>query len=112
MKKVLFVVAVIACLIVINNLVRSIYFISQKDKLVLNAEKTLSYQKQENERLKSELSYVQTQEFVEKEARDKLFMTKPNESVVLGSEDAQKNDSSATKEATKPNWKKWAELFF
>lgn len=111
MKKTLFIVAVIVFLIIINNLVRSIYSIWQKDKLALDAEKQLSYQKEENERLKSALSYVQTQEFIEKEARDKLFMTKPNESIVLGSQEIQ-NDKSPTTKQNKPNWKKWVELFF
>lgn len=111
MKKTLFIVAVIVFLVIINNLVRSIYSIWQKDKLALNAEKALSFQKEENQRLKAELSYVQTPEFIEKEARDKLFMTKPNESVVLGSGD-QGKDLPNNKVENKPNWKKWLELFF
>ena len=112
MKKSLFIVAIIIFLITINNLVGSIYSIWQKDKLVTDAQKQLIYQKEENERLKSALSYVQTQEFIEKEAREKLFMTKPNESIVLGSEDTQKNENSLTTEQDKPKWKKWWELFF
>ena len=111
MKKTLFIVAIIVFLIIINNLVRSIYSIWQKDKLAEDAEKQLSYQKEENARLKSALSYVQTQEFIEKEARDKLFMTKLNESIVLGSEDSNRNENT-TKKENKPNWKKWVELFF
>ena len=112
MKKTLFIVAIIVFLIIINNLVHSIYSIWQKDKLADDAEKQLIYQKEENERLKSALSYVQTQEFIEKEARDKLFMTKPNESIVLGSEDIKKNENSQDPKQDKPNWKKWVELFF
>ena len=73
MKKTLFIATVIISLIIINNLVRSIYSIWQKDKLALDAQNKLNYQKEENERLKSALSYVETQEFIEKEARDKLF---------------------------------------
>lgn len=112
MKKILFIIAIIVCLIIINNLVRSIYSIWQKDKLVTDAEKQLSYQKEQNERLKSELSYVQTQEFIEKEARDKLFMGKPKESIVLGSEDQRSEKLSNNMGDSKPNWKKWVELFF
>ena len=112
MKKTLFIIAIVVFLIIINNLVRSIYSIWQKDKLADDAEKQLAYQKGENTRLKSDLSYVQTQEFIEKEARDKLFMTKPNESIVLGSEDIQKNNKFSNTQKNKPNWEKWLELFF
>lgn len=112
MKKTLFIVAVIVFLIIINNLVRSIYSIWQKDKLAEDAERELSYQKEENARLKSALSYVQTQEFIEKEARNKLFMTKPNESIVLDSQDVQKIDNSSDVKQNQPNWRKWVELFF
>ena len=112
MKKTLFIVAIVVFLIIINNLVRSIYSIWQKDKLADDAEKQLAYQKGENTRLKSALSYVQTQEFIEKEARDKLFMIKPNESIVLDSEDIQKKDKSSDVKQNKPNWEKWVELFF
>ena len=112
MKKALFIIAVIVCLITINNLVRSIYSIWQKEKLATDAEKQLNYQKEENERLKSELSYVQTQEFIEKQARDKLFMTRPNESVVLSSEDQGPENLANNKGENKPNWRKWVELFF
>lgn len=112
MKKVLFIVTVIVCLIIINNLVRSIYSTWQKDKITLDAERQLGYQKQENERLKSELSYVQTQEFIERQARDKLFMGKPKESIVLDLDDKEVKNLSNNKEDNKPNWKKWVELFF
>ncbi len=89
---------------------RSIYSIWQKNNLAIDAQKQLNYQKQEYERLKLELSYVKTQEFIEKEAREKLFMGKPKESIVLGTED--KEAASNNKMVNKPNWKKWLELFF
>ena len=89
MKKVLFLTIVVILLFIINNLVRSIYDIWQKKDFVTEAQGELSFQKQENQRLKSALSYSKTQEFIEREARDKLFMVKKGEQRVLLSKDSE-----------------------
>ena len=112
MKKILFILVVIVFLIIINNLTRSIYSVWQKDRVALDAQKQLNYQKEENEKLKSELSYIETQEFIERQARDKLFMTKPNESIVLDSKDHEGKNLSFDKRDNRENWRKWMELFF
>ncbi len=94
----------------INDLVHSIYDIWQKKDFVAASQKELNFQKQENQRLKSALSYSQTPEFIEKEARDKLFMVKAGEQKVL-----IPKESEGQKEAKKenlPNWKQWWNLFF
>lgn len=110
MKKFLFIVTIIISLIIINNLIRSIYDIWQKKDFVTSAERTLSFQKEENQRLKSALSYSKTHEFIEKEARDKLFMVKKGEQKVLLSKESE---SVATeKKANLPNWQQWWNLFF
>ena len=109
MKKFLFLTIVVILLFIINNLVRSIYDIWQKKDFVTKAEKELSFQKQENQRLKSALSYSKTQEFIEKEARDKLFMLKQGEQKVLLSKDTQE---VREEKAKLPNWKQWWNLFF
>lgn len=112
MKKILFITITIILLLIINNLVRSIYDIWQKKDFVAEAEKELIFQKQENQRLKSELSYVQTPEFVEKEARDKLFMVKEGEKRVLLPKEGDEVAIENFPETNLPNWKKWLELFF
>lgn len=95
---------------IINDLVRSMYDVWQKKDFITQAQKELSFQKQENQRLKSALSYAQTQEFIEKEARDKLFMTKAGEQKVLIPQES-KNPDEIIKDSD-PNWKKWLKLFF
>lgn len=110
MKKILFIVIVTILLVIVNGLTHSIYDIWQKKDFVTQAQKELDFQKQENQRLKSALSYSQTPEFIEKEARDKLFMVKQGEQKVLipqESENLQKKQ-----EDNDPNWKKWWNLFF
>lgn len=110
MKKVIFIVVVIVLLLIINNLVRSMYDVWQKKDYIAQAQKELDFQKQENQRLKSALSYSKTQEFIEKEAREKLFMIKKDEQKVLVPQDQE--DSEAKKLDNDPNWKKWWDLFF
>lgn len=111
MKKVLFVIVIVLLLITVNNLVRSMYDIWQKKDFVTEAQKDLSFQKQENQRLKSALSYSQTQEFIEKEARDKLFMVKKGEQKVLIPKESE-NSSDLEKKDNRPNWQQWWSLFF
>jgi len=110
MKKITFVIIVAILLFVINDLVRSIYDIWQKKDYVTQAQRELSIQKQENQRLKSALSYSETQEFVERQAREKLFMVKNGEQAILIEQGMEKIDVS--KKETNPNWKKWWKLFF
>ncbi len=110
MKKVLFVIIVVILLFIINNLARWIYDIWQKKDFVTQAEKELSFQKQENQRLKSALSYSKTQEFIEKEARNKLFMVKEGEQRVLIPKESEKADQ--VEKYNSPNWRKWWDLFF
>lgn len=109
MKKIIFIAIVIILLLIVNDLAHSIYNIWQKKDFVVQAEKELDFQKQENQRLKSALSYSQTQEFIEKEARDKLFMVKKNEQKVLIPKESEKPEVQKNND---PNWKQWWNLFF
>ena len=111
MKKVLFIVVVLILVVIINNLVHSIFDIWQKKDFVTKANQELNLQKQENQRLKSQLSYSQTPEFIERQARDKLFMIKKGEQKVLISKESE-NINEALKKDNTPNWKKWWSLFF
>lgn len=113
MKRILFVIFVAVCLVIINNLVRSVYDLWQKKDLIAKAQKELIHQKQENDRLKSDASYAASREFIEKEARDKLLLVKQGEQQILISQDLIRESKPSEKEnKEKPNWKKWLKLFF
>ena len=114
MKKILFFVVLIASVFVIINLSRSIYTLWQKRDLIVDAERELVKQKQENQRVKSQLSYVESEEFIEEVARNKLLLVKPGEQGLLVAEDLIKETSSPSANVRKedPNWKKWLKLFF
>lgn len=77
---------------------------------MVRAKKDLERQLQENKRLKAQLSFVKSEEFIEAEARDKLFMVKPGESGVIVPEDLIKQ-RRVKKEPEISNWQKWINLF-
>lgn len=108
MKKISYIAVVFALLFVINGFAHSIYDLWTKRDVVSEARKTLEAEKKENQKLKKDLSRVQTDEFIEEEARNKLFLTKPDEKVIIipvASKSAEK------KEAPKSNFQKWLDLF-
>jgi cell division protein FtsB len=112
MRKILFVIIVAILLLIIHGLTRSICDIWQKKDVVSQAQRELNLQKQENQRLKSALSYSQTEEFIEAEARNKLFMAKKGEQKVLISKESGDSSKDLSNNANDSNWKKWWNLFF
>lgn len=75
---------------------------------------------QENSELSNLIAYFSTQEYQEKEAREKLNLQKDNEQMVVLRKElsAKKEDpaseaqASAPAEDTSPNWQKWLKYFF
>lgn len=108
-KKIFFAVVIIACMIVIQNLIRSIYDLWNKQDLVIKAQKDLDREKQEYQRLKAQLTFVKSEEFIEEEARNNLFLVKPGESEVIVPEELIKKRRIKDKPET-PNWQKWINL--
>ena len=71
---------------------------------------------EEQQELASELNQVMSDEFVEKEAREKLLLSKPGETVILlpsdehaGEKDSSQNNQDGEDELA--NWEKWLRLF-
>ena len=113
MKKILFIVAIVASVFIINSLVRSIYDLWGKQDLITKAQKELDSEKRENKELKSKLSQAQSSKFVEEEARNKLLLIKPGEQLVIIPQDLLSSQSSQRKNIDmRPNWRKWWDLFF
>lgn len=112
MKKVLAVFVVIACLLIINNLIHSIYNLWQKRDLVTLAQEELNKAKEQNKALKSKLSLVDSPQFIEEEARNKLFLVKPGEEILITKDVRNASSSAKSNENEKPNWQRWWDLFF
>lgn len=104
MKRLGFLIIVIVCLVIINGLIRSIYDLWHKQDLIKDAQKSLTSEKEENAALKKRLNEVNSPEFVEEEARNKLFLIKPGESPVILPEITP---TPKAKAENLPNYKKW-----
>lgn len=111
MKKILFFAGILICVVTINGLARSIYDLWHKQDVVVSARIELEKEKKENERLKQQLVLVNSQEFIESEARNKLLMVKPGEEGVIVPSDLIEK-KAPKKVSEPPNWQKWINLFF
>lgn len=112
MKKAAFILIVIVCLLIINSLIRSIYDLWSKQDLLVSAQKELEAEKLKNAKLKGELSYVESGQFIEEAAHNKLFLVKPGEQQVLISKDLIDKNKQEKAKTNIPNWQKWINLFF
>lgn len=113
-KKIVFFIIIISSLVIINNLVHSIYTLWQKKNLVTNAHLELEKEKKKQMELKKDLEDVTKPQFVEEEARNKLFLAKPGEGVIViptGVIPATRS-SKPQPQDTRPNWQKWWDVFF
>jgi len=115
-KKILFFVFIIASLFVINDLVHSIYSLWQKNDLIVRSRDELAREKNKNSELKMGLKKVGENEFVEEEARNKLFLARPGEGIVVVAPTMYISTNSAERSAVvidgRSNWEKWWDLFF
>jgi cell division protein FtsB len=111
-KKAGFIIIVIILLLIINSLVHSIYNLWQKQDLLTSAQKELDVEKLKNAKLKKELSYAQTQQFIDETAHNKLLLAKPGEQQVLISQKLINQNQVQKQKQNIPNWQKWFNLFF
>lgn len=114
MKKIFFFIGTLIALFIINSLLQSIFSLTQKNTVIEKAKQELAAEKAENSRLKQQLTEVQDPAFIEKEARNKLFLVKPGEQMVLIPNPSVSPTPVVRREKqiAKPNWVQWYEFFF
>jgi len=118
----LFFLAGLAALVIIGvSLGKETYRKKQIRKEIENLQAEIEKINQENSDLGNLISYLSSQEFQEKEAREKLNLQKEDEKMIVLRKDAKpqnsgdaqdENKNAGMKEDKAPNWKKWLELFF
>lgn len=99
-----------AGVLLVLNLARSIIALSKKGELVKQAEEKLAQERLENDELKRELSEVQSPDYIEKEAREKLNLGKEGEIVIILPSIPPEPGEKLIEEL--PNWKKWLNLYW
>ncbi len=113
MKRVLFLTVLLASLFIIKNLLISIYTLWQKQDLIVQTQRELEREEKKNQTLKKQVANTESPTFLEEQARNKLFMTKPGESQVVLPKNAFATDAGKQiQHQQKPSWLLWKELFF
>lgn len=106
-------------LLAVVSLSRSVYSLWRKRDFVRKRAEVLIQEQAENDRLKQQVEEAKKPEFIEKEAREKLGMTREGEAVVILPKSPSPTGGSnpndqigQKKEDNIPTWKKWWRLFF
>lgn len=105
------------CGLLVISLIGNISRTRQMKLTLAEAKNSLEEIKNKQNELQQDLSIVESDFYMEKEARNKLGLVKENEVVlVLPNEDVLKKlsprkDFADEYEKPRPNWQKWMELF-
>ena len=100
-----------------TSLVRSYQKAAKTKALVEREKKKIEELKSQNEKLEEDLARVKSEEFIEKQLRDRLGLAKAGE-IILVLPDAETLKKLAPKVGEEvetlpdPPWKKWVDLFF
>lgn len=92
---------------------RNIYRLLKAGDQVRLTQERLEKLEKESQELSKKKEYFQSQEFIEEEARNKLNMSKPEETVViLPPNVGETKETNLTSPPKLPNWQRWFKLFF
>lgn len=110
-KTIIPLIIIVVLLLVIKNIAGSIISLRQNSKIVTQLQEAEIAEKKKKKFLEQQLYYVNTSQFIENEAREKLGMVKPGEHIVLAPPSAEEKIETPTANYS-PNWVKWWKLFF
>lgn len=102
---------IIILLLLIKNIVGSISSLRQNSRIVSDLRQQEQDELQKRDFLRQQLYYSNTQEFVERQAREKLGMIKPGEKIVIVPHPIEDPDVESGIDNTS-NWRKWWNILF
>jgi hypothetical protein len=113
MKRIVFFTAILIALMVIFSLLGSIYQLWHKQDVLYTTARHLTNVKKEHQQLVKQLKVVKTNQFIEEQARNNLFLAKLGEHqvIIAGSLSIQKQKMNFKRENI-PNWQQWIMIFF
>lgn len=113
-RKILLASIIIVVLLVAYNLIRQITDALRSSERLSLAAETVYKLEAKNRELKKKLTQIQSPEFIEQQARDKLGLSKNGETIVIITEDQLKQVMGASESAKVrlPNWLGWWRVFF
>lgn len=113
-RKIKVILVILVVLLVVYNLINQILgAFKSSDRLSSAVEKVYSLEAK-NKELKGKLAQIKSPAFIEQQARDKLGLSKPGETVVIIPEQKLKEilGISQSAQIRFPNWKGWLKLFW
>jgi len=110
------VASIIIFFVLASSLIKSIKRIQMGDAVIEKTKLKIEKVNEENKKLSEQLEITQSEEFLEKQLRNKLGLAKEGEIIlVLPEADIVRKLSPIIPEEEevkpKPNWQKWVELF-
>jgi cell division protein FtsB len=111
------IVFIVISLLMLASLSRNIIKVREAKERLKEKEEYIEKIKGENEELNQRADVFKSEEFIEKQLRDKLGLAKEGETIIVlpDEETIRKFAPSDEKEEEilpDPNWKKWFKLFF
>jgi len=103
-------IAVIILSIIIKNSTQEILEIKENGSFIADLEKEFKTKQNHNKFLKEQLKYVQTDDFIENEARNRLGLVQNGE-VVIQEKFEPSYKKQIKENLEKPNWRQWIDLF-
>ena len=116
-KRIVAIVIPIGGVILVLQSAFSVYSLWRKGDIVEEKRASLQRLEREQETLKKDLSLTYTQGFIEQEARNKLGLVKPGETIVYVTQDATNTAKSTVEVQTEEKTtltplQQWIKLFF
>jgi cell division protein FtsB len=107
-----FVLAIVSIFLSVG-LVRSIWGHWHKQDVVVERQETLRAEQQRQKNLVRQLEEATSSAFIEKQARDKLGLVKPGDTIVLlDTTSIAQKDEARDPVRSASGWRAWWELFF
>ena len=108
--------ALLLVAVLIISLIRNVLKLSSANEKIKREADVVESLKDKKEEIQKQLEYVQSQDFIEQEARNKLGLAKEGEIIIiLPDEESLKKLSPRREEEQEllpePNWKRWLGLF-
>lgn len=115
MKKIIFLIFGLIILVIVYHLISQIWQTTKSGERFSRAVNKLYSLEVKNKELKQKLSEVKTPQFIEEQARNKLGLSKPGETVVVIPPEKISEVlglSGKIEEIRLPNWLGWLKVFF
>lgn len=113
-KKLVFTGIIFICLLISINLIKQIASAIKSGERLSEAADVVLKLEVKNRLLKQKLSQVQTPDFIESQARNKLGFSKKDETMVIIPDEKLREvmGASASTTVKLPNWLGWWKVFF